>query len=426
MTSGYILLVILLVFLVFLSIFFSASETSLMSLNRYRVRHLAQKNHVGAKRVMSLLSRLDRLLGVILIGNTVANMFAAAAATVILSNFYGEFGIAIGTLIFTLFILIFGEMAPKTLAALHPEAVAWPASVVLKFLLKIFYPVVWLITGVANGLLRLFGVRLDSSRLESLSLDELRSLLIETKGKISPNYQQMLLRILDLEQVTIEDIMVPRNDIFGIDFNADWEEILRLLIQCPYASAPLYKDDVNHTIGMLNLRKILINIQQKPINKEMLIDLVEEPYFVPKDAIVNQQLLNFRDQDQVIGLVVDEYGDIQGLITLQDILEEIVGEFTKDVKISNWVVPQKDQSVIVNASIDIRDLNEMTQWKLPVGGPRTLSGLVIEYLEMIPSPGICTRIAGYPMEVIRVSHNTIKSIRVFPQFYKELLPREDE
>ncbi len=426
MTKGYLFLIFLLVFLIILSVFFSASETGLMSLNRYRVRHLARKQDIGAKRILALLARPDRLLGVILIGNTVANMFAAAVATVIAGHFFGELGVAVGTLLFTFFILIFGEIAPKTLAAINPEVVAWPASVVLKFLLKILYPLVWIVNGIANGFLRLFGAKLDHSRLESLTIDELRSLLDESKSKISSNYHQMLLRILDLEQVTVEDIMVPRNEIFGIDLDQDWQHILTQIMQCPHSSVPLYKDDINHIQGVINLRKILISLQQKTLNKEELITLADEPYFVPKDATANQQLLNFRDQHQVLGLVVDEYGDIQGLITLQNILEEIVGEFTKDVKLASLVIPQKDNSVIVDASIDIRNLNEITEWKLPTGGPRTLSGLAIEHLEMIPSTGVCMRIAGYPMEVIRVNRNTIKLVRVFPQFYKEPLQSEEE
>lgn len=422
MTTGYFFLIILLIFLIMVSIFFSASETGLMSLNRYRLRHLARKNDVGAQRILNLLSRLDRLLGVILIGNTVSNIFAAAVVTVLSAHFFGDFGVAIGTLCFTFFILIFGEIAPKTMAALHPESIAWPTSIILKFLLKIMYPIVWLANGVANGFLKLFGANLEHGRMEGLTLEELRSLLDENKNKVSSNYHEMLLRILDMEQVTVEDIMVPRNEIFGIDLNQDWQQILSELISCPYSTIPLYKEDINHILGTLDLHKLLIVLQQKKLNKEELVALVDEPYFIPKDATANQQLLNFKDQKQVFGLVVDEYGDIQGLITLQNILEEIVGEFTKDVKLTHLILPQPDKSYIVDASIDLRSLNEITDWKLPTGGPRTLSGLVIEHLEMIPSSGVCTRIGGYPMEIVRVSHNIIKLIRIFPQLYRE--PKE--
>lgn len=419
MTTGYGLLILVLVFLILVSAFFSGSETGIMSLNRYRLRHLARKGDLGAKRVMGLLNRPDRLLGVILIGNTFANIFASAVATIIAAHFFGDVGVLIATVGLTLLVLIFGESTPKTLAALYPEQVAWPSSAVLKVLLKILYPLVWFINVIGNGLLRLFGAQLDVSRLESLSIDELRTLLDETKGKLSTNYKKMLLQILDLEQVTVEEIMVPRSEIFAIDMNESWEHILAQLFECPYSFVPLYKDDINHAQGMLNLRRVLILLQQKTINKEELIALAEEIYYVPQEATANQQLLNFRHQSQNIGLVVDEYGDIQGLITIQNILEEIVGEFTKDVEATQSVIPQKDGSFLVDGGAEIRSLNEMNEWKLPMNGPRTVSGLVIEYLETIPSAGICTRIGGYPMEIVRVSHKTIKLVKIWPELYQE-------
>lgn len=420
MKISYLILSCLLILLLLLSAFFSSTETGMMSLNRYRLRHAVRKGDLRAKRVMDLLDRPDRLLGVILIGNTFANVFASAVATIIAANFFGEVGILIVTVILTLIILIFSESAPKTLAALYPERVALPTSGVLKILLKIFYPLVWLVNILGNGFLRLFGIKLDVSRMESLSIEELKTLLDETKGKLSANYKKMLLRILDLEQVSVEEIMVPRSEIFGIDLNESWEEILARLFKCPYSFVPLYRDDINHVQGMLNLRRVLIVLQQKNLNEKELIALSEEVYFVPQEASANQQLLNFRHQRQTIGLVVDEYGDIQGLITLQNILEEIVGEFTRDIESNHLIIPQKDGSYLVDASIDIRNLNETKEWKLPTDGPRTLSGVVIEYLEMIPKAGICARIGGYPLEIIRVGDNTIKLVKVWPQLYKEV------
>ncbi len=420
MTTNYILLILTLVLLIIISAFFSASETGMMSLNRYRLRHAVRKGDPNAKRVMNLLTRPDRLLGIILIGNTFANIFASAVATIIAVHFFGEVGVLGSTIVLTLLILIFAESTPKTLAALYPEHIASPSSSVLKFLLKILYPLVWFINIIGNGILRLFGVQLDVSRLESLSIEELRTLLDESKGKISASYKKMLLRILDLEQVTIEEIMVPRSEIFGIDLNESWENILASLFECHYSFVPLYKDDINHAQGILNLRKVLIVLQQKKLNKEELIAMADEIYFIPQEATANQQLLNFRHQKQTIGLVVDEYGDIQGLITLQNILEEIVGEFTRDVESSRMVIPQKDGSFLIDASADIRDINEMTEWKLPTDGPRTISGLIIEYLEAIPGAGVCTRIGGYPMEIVRIGQNTIKLVRIWPQLYKEI------
>jgi Mg2+/Co2+ transporter CorB len=425
MSTLYIFLIVLLILLILLSAFFSACETGMMSINRYRLRHAVRKGDLRAKRIMNLLARPDRLLGIILIGNTFANIFASAVATILASHFFGELGILVSTIVLTLLILIFAESTPKTLAALYPDQVSLPSSAVLKVLLQLFYPLVWLVNVIGNGILRLCGVRFEMSRLESLSIDELRTLLDETKGKLSGNYKKMLLRILDLEQVTVEEIMTPRNEILGIDVNESWEQILTTLFECPYSFVPLYKDDINHALGMLNLRRILIVLQQKKLNKEELIALADEIYFVPQGATANQQLLNFRHQRHTIGLVVDEYGDIQGLITLQNILEEIVGEFTKGVESSQLVIAQKDGSYLVDASTDVRTLNEMMEWKLPTDGARTLSGLVVEYLEMIPMAGICARIAGYPLEIVRVSHNTIKLVRIWPQLYQQSVPEEE-
>lgn len=419
MSTSNILLILFLILLILLSGFFSSAETSMMSLNRYRLRHAARKGDPRARRITSLLSRPDRLLGIILIGNTFANIFASAVTAIIAARFFGELGVLITTVALTLVILIFAESAPKTLAALYPERLAYPASAILKWLLKILYPLVWVVNLVANGFLRLCGIRFQISPLESLTIDELRTLLDETKGKLSGNYKKMLLSILDLEQATIEEMMVPRGEIFGIDMNESWEHILQQLFNCPYAFVPLYKEDINHAQGMLNLRRVLIMLQQQTLDKDKLAGLAEEIYFVPKDAIANQQLLNFRHQGQTVALVVDEYGDIQGLITLQNILEEIVGEFTKDLESGHLIISQKDGSYLVDAGMEIRSINETAGWKLPTDGPRTFSGLVTEYLEMIPVVGTCARIGGYPLEIVRVSHNRVKLVRVWPQFYRQ-------
>lgn len=417
---GNVILIIVLIFTILISSFFSSSETALMSLNRYRLRHLVRKGDKGAKRIANLLLRPDRLLGVILIGNTFANIFASAVVTLLAEEYFGSIGVIFATVILTLVILIFGETAPKTLAALHPEAVARPSSAVLKVLLKIIYPLVWLVNGVANGFLRLLGVKMDVGRLESLSIDELKTLLSETKEKISSPFKKMLLRILDLEQVSVEEVMVPRSEIFGIDLDNSWEEIESELMECPHAFVPTFRGNINNPQGILNLRKVLVFMRKEALNKESLIELADEVYFIPQEATANQQLLNFRNQQQTVGLVVDEYGDIQGLITVQDIMEEIVGEFTKDVLgVNRFVIPQKDGSFLVDASIDVRDLNDITEWKFPTTEARTLSGLVIEELEMIPIAGVCIRIGGYPIEVVRVSRNLIKLVKIFPKFFQE-------
>lgn len=416
----YHILLILLVALILLSGFFSGSETGMMSLNRYRLRHLARKGLPNAKRVSRLLERPDRLLGVILIGNTFANVLASAIATVIAVHFFGDVGVLIATILLTLVILIFAETAPKTLAALYPEKVAYPFSLPLKILLKVFYPLVWVVNGFANALLRLFGIKVDKHKFEPLSLEELRTLVHEATGKIATNYQQMLLRILDLEQITVEDVMIPRNAIYGIDLEDNWDTILERLAKCGHAFVPLYRDNIDHVVGMLNTRKVLSSMQQQALNKKILLSIAEDVYFVPEGAILNRQLLNFQNQRKSIGLVVDEYGDIQGLVTLQDVLEEIVGEFARDIdETTRYVRKQRDGSYLIDGRITIRDLNRATRWNLPLEGPKTLSGLIVENLESIPAAGVSLRIAGYPMEVVRVSGNTVRQVKILPDLYRK-------
>jgi len=391
----------------------------MMSLNRYRLRHMARKEHAVAKRVLGLLERPDRLLGIILIGNTFSNILASAVATVIAVHYFGDVGVLIATGLLTLIVLIFAETAPKTLAALHPERVAYSVSWTLKCLLTLLYPLVWLVNGIANGILRLFRVRVKRRGLEPLSAEELRTVVHEASGKISANYQQMLIRILDLEQVTVEDVMVPRSEIDGIDLENSWEDILKQLTECDHAHIPLYRENIDQVHAILNLRKVLTSMQQQTMTKERMIQLADKVYFVPEGALASKQLLNFQQEQKSVGLVVDEYGDIQGLVTLQDILEEIVGEFEFDVEDTARILKkQRDGSYLVSGNIAVRELNRIAGWELPTEGPKTLSGLIIEYLEMIPVVGISARIAGYPMEVVQVSGNTIRQVRVWPELHK--------
>lgn len=411
----HILITVLSVLLLF-SAFFSASETGMMSINRYRLRHLARNNSPGAKTTLKLLERPDRLLGVILIGNTFSNMLASAVATLLASHYFGDLGILISTLVLTLLVLIFGETAPKTYAAIRPERVAFLVAWPLSFLLKIAYPLVWFANFISNGFLSLFRVRVEEHRMEPLSIEELRTVVHEASGKISHNYQNMLLRILDLERVTVDDVMIPRTEIYGINLNEEWSVILDRLLKCPHQNVPLYRNSIDHVIGMLNLRKILIFLQKKSMDKDELIALAEKIYFIPQGAILNRQLLNFQHEDEDAGLVVDEYGDIQGLITLQDVVHEIVGEFAQDVDVFEGMIKAlPDGSFLVDARINMRDLTRAMRWSLPLDGPKTLSGLIVEYLEMIPEGGVCLRIAGYPMEVIKVRSNAVRLVKIFPK-----------
>ena len=408
-------LIIALIFLILLSGFFSGSETGMMVINRYRLRHMVRKKHRAATRVSRLLERPDRLLGVILIGNTFANIFASALATMLAVRFFGDIGVLFATILLTLVILIFAEITPKTFAASAPQRVAFFASLPLKIMLKIFYPMVWLVNSIANGLLALFKIKVKRQSLEHLTHEELRTVVHEAGGKISSGYQDMVLGVLDLGKVQVEDIMVPRNEIIGIDLDDDWEKILALLTASQHTRLLIYRESIDNIIGILHMRRALNLLTQNKLNKTSIEKIAQEVYFVPAGTSLNVQLLNFRKQKCRVGLVVDEYGDIQGLVTLDDILEEIVGEFTTDIAVAERNVrQQKDGSYLVDGVVNVRDLNRMLGWKLPTEGPKTLSGLIVEYLETIPEKGIGLRLGGYPIEVVEVKDNTVKLARVWP------------
>lgn len=414
-------LVFVLVLLIVISAFFSGSETGMMSVNRYRLRHLIRQGNGKAKRVSQLLQRPDRLLGVILIGNTFANVLVS----MVTAKLFSSANVIVVSIVLTLLLLIFAETAPKTVAALYPEKFAFRASRLLAALLKIFYPLVWFVNLIANSFLLVFRIKVGKRTIESLSVDELRTVVLEAKGKISSNYQQMLLRILELEQVTVVDVMVPRNEITGIDITDDWSMIVQQLINCSHAYLPLYNGDINRIVGVINLRKVLPQIYNKHFSLSMLRSLAQKPYFLPEGAVLNRQLLHFQDQQRSFGLVVDEYGDLIGLVTLQDILEEIVGEFAYSVEEEHLpIYPQKDGSILVDGRMNLRELNRQAQWNWPVDGPKTLSGLVIEYFEMIPKEGICARVCGYPIEVAKLKRNRIHLVRIWPELYQA--PRTED
>ncbi|MDX1513506.1 MAG: HlyC/CorC family transporter [Gammaproteobacteria bacterium] len=408
-------LALALFFLILLSAFFSGSETGMMALNRYRLRHLARHRHRGAIRAKKLLDRPDRLIGLILLGNNLVNNFAAAIVAVIALKLYGEAAVAVGAFILTVVMLIVSETAPKTLAALHPERVAFPAAYVLGPLLRILYPVVAAINWLANGVLRVLRVRPDEIDGEALSSEELRTVVNEAGAMISRRYQKMLVSILDLEKVTVDDIMVPRNEINGIDLDDPISEIVEQLLNSQHTRLPVYRTDINNVLGVLHLKKILRYVNHGKVEIEDLIENSEEPYFVPAGTPLSTQLRNFQRQNQRMGLVVDEYGDIEGLVTIEDLLEEIVGEFTTDpADQSPDVHPQPDGTYLVDGAANIRDLNRSMQWELPTDGPRTINGLVLEHLETIPEPGTSLLIAGYPVEIVHATSSTVKTARIKP------------
>ncbi|GAB60493.1 UPF0053 inner membrane protein yfjD [Rheinheimera nanhaiensis E407-8] len=388
----------------------------MMSVNPYRLKHLTNENHKGAIRVSELLKRPDRLIGLILIGNNLVNIAAASVTTLIGQRLYGDLGLFIAPIALTLVVLIFSEVTPKTLAALYPERVAFPSSLILKYLLKVCYPFVYMLNKVTNGLLALLGVSPEKHQGNSLSAEELRTVVHEAGALIPEQHQSMLVGVLDLENATVEDIMVPRNEIVGIDINDDWKDIERQLANMQYSRILLYRDSIDDAVGFVHPRELMRLLIKEQLTKASLMRAVSEIYFIPEGTPLNTQLLKFQRTKERIGLVVDEYGDIQGLVTLADILEEVVGEFTTDISDdgNEDIQPQPDGSYLIDGGINLRDLNREMQLELPTDGPKTLNGLILEYLEEIPQGNLSIRLAGYPMEVVDVQDNMIKTVRLLP------------
>jgi len=407
-------------FLIILSAFFSGSETGLVSLNRYRLRHLAKTGHRGAVRASRLLERPDRLIGLILLGNNFVNILASSLATILALRYWGEAGIAIAAGLLTLVILIFAEVTPKTLAVLRPERFAFPASIVLSPLLVALYPLVWLVNIIANAFIRLLGINIEEGASQQLSRDELRMVVTEAGAMIPRRHQQMLTNILDLEKVTVDDIMVPRNELAGIDLDDDWSDILKQITNSQHTRLPVYRGDINNIIGILHMRNALDLLHQPDAEKEGkegLVQRMQKAYFVPEGTPLNTQLLQFQREKRRLGVVVDEYGDVMGLVTLEDILEEIVGEFTSDPATHiKEVHRQKDGTYLVDGSANIRELNRVMHWELPTDGPKTFSGLITEYLESIPEPGTSLMLAGYPVEIVQAKDNIVKTALINPAF----------
>ncbi|MDD2724914.1 MAG: HlyC/CorC family transporter [Methylovulum sp.] len=405
----------ILALMLILSAFFAGSETSLMSLNRYRLRHLVKLKNPGAIKTHKLLQRPDRLLGLILLCNNFVNNFAASIATVIAIKMYAndESIIAVATGILTIVMLICSDVTPKTLAAIKPELLAFPAAWIYTPLLKILYPVVVFVNLFVNLLLRIVGVDVNKKAPDSLNSEELKSIITEAESLMPLRYQKMLLGILDLESATVEDIMTPRNEIVGIDLEDPIEEIIGQIKTSPHTQMAVYKKSIDRVIGFLHLRKVLVEVNQAHFDKQCIINLLSKPVFIPESTPVHTQMLNFKNEKIRIGLVVDEYGDVQGLVTLDDLLQEIVGELITDEVSAAQL--QSDGSYLVDAGITIRELNRLTQWSLPTEGPKTLNGLIIEVIETIPEPGTSIDLHGYHLEVIKRNKNTVKLVKFLPK-----------
>ena len=408
-------LVGILIVLILLSAFFAGSETALMAVNRYRLRHLARSGSRGARYAEKLLDRPDRLIGIILLGNIAVHSAASAMTTFITLELLGNTWIAITTGILTIFILIFGEIAPKTLGALYPERVAIPSAYIYMPLLWVMTPIVYIVNLLSNGILRVLGVSPEEASQHSLSTEELRSVVAEAGAMVPQRHQRMLLSILDLEKASVEDIMVPRNEIIGLDISEAWEKVREDIITSQHTRLPVFHGSIDGLKGVVHLRRLVRLAAENQLDQESLLGLAREPYFIPEGTPLNQQLLNFQNQKRRIGFVVDEYGDIQGLVTLEDILEEVVGEFTSDPATSmKNVYADSDGSFRVVGSATIRSLNRKLGWKLPVDGPKTLNGLVLEKLETLPQPGRKIEVAGYRIEITDTRSNAVKGARVWP------------
>ena len=412
-TTSLTLLFSILFILLLFSAFFASSETALMSLNRYRLRHLVQEGHPGAIRASELLKRPDRLIGLILLGNNFVNILASAIATIIGVKLLGENGIAVATLTLTLIILLFAEVTPKTLAALHPERIAFPASFLLKPLLILLYPLVWFTNSITNRMLGFFGVTPEVAMSDAINSEELRMALKEAGSLIPKRHKKMLVSILDLEKVTVNDVMLPRSEIDGLNINASLAEIIKQLSYCANTRLPVYKTSLDNLIGILHVRKALQLSVKDNLTLETLTSIIKPSYFVPENTPLNTQLIQFQRHKRRTGLVVDEYGDIIGLITLEDIFREIVGEFTADfIDEDKDIHPQADGSYFINGSANIREINRQNDWQLPTDGPKTINGLILEYLESIPEPNVSLRIEDYVIEVVQTSDNTIRTVRI--------------
>ena len=406
--------------LIVLSGLFSSSETALMSLNRYRLKHLAKEGNKGAQIAFELLQKPDRLIGIILLGNNFANILASSITTVIALRLMGETGIAIAAGLLTLVILIFAEVAPKTLAANHPEKIAFPAARIYYYLIKFFYPLVFLVNTLSNSLLWLIGHGGSNLNQTRMTASELRTLIDEPLSQLSSKDQKMLSNILDLEKIKVDDIMVPRNDISGIDLDDSWASITTVIRRSPHTRIPIYKGSIDNVVGILHLRKIINFGKTKQIDKDTLLKTMSEPYFIPEETTLTRQLINFQKHKRRIGLIVDEYGDILGLITLEDILEEIVGDFLKSTAyLSNYIQESENGTFIVSGHAPRKEIEKLLKTSFEKSDAKTLNGIILEQLQSIPKKGMSLLINHHPIEITRIEKNTIRSVIISPSIKQQ-------
>ncbi|MBT0729750.1 HlyC/CorC family transporter [Rosenbergiella nectarea] len=410
-------LIIILVVMVLVSAWFAGSETGMMTLNRYKLRHHAKQGNRAAKRVEKLLKRPDLLISLVLIGNNLVNILASSLATIVGMRLYGNAGVAIATGVLTFVVLIFAEVLPKTIAALYPEKVAYPSSLLLGPIQTVMLPIVWLLNTITRFLMRLVGIKTETSMSSALSKEELRTIVYESRNLMSRRNQDMLLSVLDLEKVTVDDIMIPRNEIVGINVNDEWKTLIRQLTHSPHGRIVLYRDTLEDCVGMLRVREAWrIMNDKREFTKENLLRAADEIYFIPEGTALNQQLVKFQRNKKKTGLVIDEYGDIKGLVTIEDILEEIVGDFTTSMSpsLAEEVMPQNDGSVLIDGSANVREINKAFNWNLPEDGARTINGMLLEFLEEIPETNTNVKLGDFAIDILDVQDNMVKQVRVVP------------
>lgn len=395
--------------------FFSIAETSMMALNRARLKHLVREGRRSARLAQALLDKTDRLLGVILLGNNLVNAASAVLVAEMSIRLFGEgeYVLMIATATVTFFILVFSEITPKVIGAAYPEAIALPSAYVLTPLLRIAYPVVWFVNLFVQGLLRLLFIKPPADGGENLSMEELRTLVLEGGKYIPKKHQSIFLNLFELEDMTVDDTMTPRGQIEGIDMQDDLDDIHTAISTAHHTRLVVYEGGLDKVVGILHVRKFLNASRREPLDKEGIRGILRDPYYLPEGTPLLQQLTNFQEQMRHVGLVVDEYGEILGLVTLQDILEEIVGEFTSQKPMSgNLLRKEPDGSVIAEGTCPLRVLNRKAGFHFPLEGPKTINGLVLEALEEIPEPGTSLMVAGHPVEVMQVHDRMVKVVRI--------------
>ena len=406
------ILIIVLVILFLLSAFFSGSETALMSINKYKMRHQAKLNNKGAKAAKKLLENPDKVIGVILLGNNLTNILITQIATLISLRLYGDIGLAIATGLLTIFILIFAELTPKTIGEMHSEKIAYSSSLLFKPMLIILYPLVFLINFIANSIIKIMGLN-DNTSKSSLTSDELKTVLSEASIKFPKPHLRMLESIIDLEKATVEDIMIPRSDIYGIDIGEDIATVVNNFKSTPYTRIPVYDDNIENLLGLIHIKNIAPMLASNSIDESEIKKLIKKPYYIVSGTSLYRQLLNFQKEKRRIGFIIDEYGDIQGLVTLVDILEEIVGDFTSDPANSEEIIPTDNENIfIIDGGAHVREINQILNINLDAKNAKTINGFILEHIENLPKINDIISIQGHTFKIIENLDNAIKTVHL--------------